>query len=178
MIIGLCGFKGSGKTTLAKLMAPTFTRQPFAEPLYKMLETLLIHQGATRSEIDYLFTTGKEESTPYLNGKSPRQALQTLGTEWGRNHIAKTIWLDVWKRKLATQSTSIVVDDVRFLNEAEMLRRHGGIIIKIERPGVELDPQHISELEQMMIISDYVIANDGEPIHMLSYLNPILEGKI
>jgi len=175
MIIALCGLKGSGKTTLAKKLAQSYRRQPFANPFYLMAETLLAYQGATEEEISYLFNKGKEEPTEYLNGKSVRHALQALGTEWGRDCIGKDIWIDVWERNFIKDGRKpTVIEDMRFLNEAKVVKRLGGVLVRIERPGVELDPRHISELEQLRIQVDHTIVNDGEPKDMLRELNHFL----
>ena len=73
---------------------------------------------------------GDEKETPldFLGGKTPRQAMQTLGTEWGRNLIYDGIWLHAWERAFNKCSTPVVVDDLRFINEAEMIKRLGGKI--------------------------------------------------
>lgn len=58
---------------------------------------------------------------------SPRLAWQLAGTEWGRNTISE----DLWARLLPEHPC--VVTDVRFRNEAKLIRDRGGIIIKVER---------------------------------------------
>jgi AAA+ ATPase superfamily predicted ATPase len=181
MIIMITGLKGSGKSTLAKLIAKEaaneYIRKSFAEPLYRMVEALLVYQGATKDEIHYLFNEGKEEPTPYLEGKTVRYALQTLGTEWGRVLISKNIWVNVARRSIG-KYPNVVFDDLRFLNEDDMKKNLNGISVRVERPGVELDPHHISELEQLRIIVDYTIVNDGESIDMLKELESLVGEKI
>ena len=187
MIIALCGLKGSGKTTLAKLLSNEersslrrpfyYNRLSFAKPLYLMLETLLAYQGATEEEVIYILGKGKEEKTHYLDGQTPRHALQTLGTEWGRVLISSDIWTNSLC-KAATLFPNIVIDDLRFLNEAGAIRNLKGKLIRIERPGIEPDLGHISELEQFRIDVDWVIANDGEPDDMLRELDQLMGGKL
>lgn len=187
MIIALCGFKGSGKTSLAKLLSGEeksqvyikyqyCTRKSFAEPLYLMIETLLTYQGATKKEINYLFTKGKEEPTSYLDGRSVRHAVQTLGTEWGRELITPCIWVKAWENAIKNYPY-IVTDDMRFLNEAMAVRNHHGILIRIERPGVKQDIKHISEIEQLRINVDHTIVNDGEPDDMVRELDAFLRRR-
>lgn len=67
-----------------------------------------------------------------------RKLLQWIGTEWGRDSISKTLWVDEWKAEAqkylyAFDGTRIVTcDDVRFDNEAEVLQKMGGFVIRIE----------------------------------------------
>lgn len=169
MIIAFTGLKGSGKSTLAKYIRRNrgINRRPLARPIYKMVEALLVYQGATKKEIAYLFGSGKEEPTPYLNGKTTRYALQTLGTEWGRELISKNLWVDAWERSRKKTVGSTVVDDMRFTNEAIKLRELGGILIRITREEDDrIDISHLSEIEQLRISVDHTITNDGTPEDM------------
>jgi hypothetical protein len=53
----------------------------------------------------------------------------------------------------------LIIDDVRYINEAAAIRAVGGIIVRIIRPG--LTPMdHSSETEQQHIIADYTVTND------------------
>jgi len=40
----------------------------------------------------------------------------------------------------------IIIDDVRFRNEAEMIRRHDGEIWRLKREGVDYSEDHVSEV--------------------------------
>lgn len=102
-------------------------------------------------------------------GVSPRYLMQTLGTEWGRA-IDPQIWLKAWLREARAETWAgakgIVVDDVRFLNEAEFLRREVdatiiSIITPEEPPLGDLEAQHASERELTAIagIADAVVFN-------------------
>lgn len=88
-----------------------------------------------------------------LSGKplSPRLALQTLGTEWGRDKVDKDIWINHLNRKAArlSRDTIVIVEDGRFLNEAV---GSGGFPVLIRRyrqlPLFAAQPQHESEAQQ------------------------------
>ena len=55
----------------------------------------------------------------------------------------------------------VVIDDVRFLNEVEMIHRLGGRVIRIDRPG-PAESTHASETELDSFDGwDGVIVNDG-----------------
>ena len=131
IVIGLCGLAGSGKSTVAHILSEDwgFARKPFAYPLKAMLGAL----GIPRDVLDG-DNTAKESPLDILGGKSARHAMQTLGTEWGRQHIGQDFWVELWKRNALTLP-KIVADDCRFPNEVEAIRAMGGMVVRIERPG-------------------------------------------
>jgi hypothetical protein len=143
-VIGLVGATGAGKTVLAERLAPTlgYTRLSMAEPLKEMLLAL----GLTQTDVNGP-PAQRARSHVLLGGKSPRFALQTLGTDWGRNRISPDIWANaVYDRILRKQETArelgqehagVIIDDLRFPNDWAMLNRLGGVLIRIRRPGIE-----------------------------------------
>src|ERR1051325_8980837 len=96
MIIGVCGFAGSGKDTVADEICkdPAFVKLAFADNLKRILMGLfdfsyeqLWGPSATRSEPDKRY--------PRKGGfLTPRHALQSLGTEWGRD-CYENLWIDL-----------------------------------------------------------------------------------
>jgi hypothetical protein len=72
----------------------------------------------------------KEAIDPYW-GKSPRWIMQRVGTEAMRKNVLD----DVWVRALERQLTAgrFAVADVRFPNEADMIRRLGGEVWLVQR---------------------------------------------
>lgn len=124
-IVGICGLAEAGKSTAAKLLGGEVVS--FAKPLKDMLATL----GLTHAQ---LYGDQKEVPTGLLCGRTPRHAMQTLGTEWGRECIASNIWTEQWKRRVAQSTATVVVcDDVRFENEVEIIRSLGGVVIALKR---------------------------------------------
>ncbi len=155
-IIGLYSpAQGSGKTTMAEAIelvpigGVSFVRVPFAGPLKAMMRALLVEAGAGPDEIREIMAGSlKESPTPFLVGRSARQAMQWLGTEWGRNLMDQDFWIEIWKRRVATELArgyGVVADDVRFPNEAETVRSLQGLMVSIERPGQVAAGQHTSE---------------------------------
>lgn len=140
MIIGFCGLAGAGKTTAAEYLEHEhgFARVRFAGPLKAMMAAL----GCSQDEIDGHL---KDSPCNLLGGKTPRQAMQWLGTEWGRDMIAPDLWTRAWNA--AASASRIVADDVRFANEADAIRARGGIVVEIHRPGAGavVGATHISE---------------------------------
>lgn len=102
----------------------------------------------------------KEEIVPAF-GKSPRQMMQTLGTEWGRELVDKDLWLTLAKNKLYQQGRGMVVADVRFENESAFVRNMGGIVLHVEREQAAAVNAHASESKLIQDPSDYVIDNSG-----------------
>lgn len=154
MIIGILGLAGSGKTLVAKHLVEEyeFERMRFADPIKRMLRLGL---GLTDEEID-----GEAKMTPnaVFGGVTPRHLMQTLGTEWGRRNIHTDIWVNVWRRDVALQTGNVVVDDVRFPNEAAAIRAMGGVLWRVYRPGLTMD-SHVSERMQQNITEDHLINN-------------------
>lgn len=162
-IIGLTGFKRTGKDTAAEVIAKMlgYDRVQFAGPLKEMLRTLLRYQGVSEAGIEACVEGDlKEAPAPVLGGKTPRLAMQTLGTEWGRQTLSDTIWVDTALGRAGDAENGALITDVRFLNEAEAVKAAGGVIIRIERAEVGLKSDHPSEVEIPQIEADFVLRND------------------
>lgn len=175
-LIGLAGYKGSGKSTAAKYLREEkgFRVVPMASVLKDMLATFGLSERQIHGDL-------KEEPDPgILCGKSPRWAMQTLGTEWGRELIGDDVWIRAWWAKVEREAAycdsvsprpgmlKACCDDVRFANEAEFIRSKGGIIAMIERPGHE-GGEHASE--QLPFQPDHLIRNDGPVRDLHNYLD-------
>lgn len=145
-IIAFCGLIGSGKTTAALHLVDRhgFVRVRFAEPLKAMLRSL----GLSNREIDGDL---KEDPCPLLGGKTPRWAMQLLGTEWGRQMIDPELWTRAWRLSVDALPPGIpvVADDCRFANEAAAVRAvsPNALVLRIVRPGVTVGGAHVSELQ-------------------------------
>lgn len=138
-LIGMTGLAGSGKSEVAKILEKSreATTVSFAAPL-KMMLSILVPAG-----------TLKTDRPPVLCGKTYREALQTLGTDWGRDMIGKDIWCNAAMMAIdrihkLDPDHLVIIDDVRFDNEAELIVQKGGIVIGIERPNL-VAMQHASE---------------------------------
>ena len=145
MIIGLYSPAAqSGKTTVARaLQQRGYALMPFAQPLRDMLSTMLTGMGMDSHAVTYYLSENKEAPIPEL-GVSARHLLRTLGTEWGRDCVKPTVWTDHWLAR-ASRKPFVVVDDVRFVNEANLIRDLGGQMWRITRPGVKKNTEHASE---------------------------------
>lgn len=136
-LIAFTGLAGSGKTTAADaLVRNGWERTKFATPLKAMLRAYYDACGLEDPHLveDRIEGTFKEMADPLLCGRSPRHAMQTLGTEWGRNCIAADLWVNAWKAKvtkLLGAGVDVVCDDCRFPNEAKAVRQLGGRVVRI-----------------------------------------------
>jgi hypothetical protein len=147
MIIGLTGKKGCGKSSVARSLRDNhgFTVRSLADPLKRALEALGV--PADNMEVPRL----KEIPLPQFGDKSAREIMQLFGTEFARNMLSDTIWVDALIDELAKLQdggdTDIVVDDVRFNNEASALIGLGGTVIQVTRSGFRIEPDdHSSEI--------------------------------
>jgi hypothetical protein len=145
-IIGLySSVPRSGKSTVARMLTSRgFEQHSLADPIKNMVFSLLRDLDIEASRAYDYITTNKSEVIEEL-GVNPRHILRTLGTEWGRDCIHPQIWLKAWEAR-SSKCERVVVDDVRFVNEAELIKSKGGQLWRIVRPGVE-DPDgfHASE---------------------------------
>lgn len=171
LLVGLTGLKGSGKTFCAQHLvnAHYFWRVRFAGPIKEMLRVL----GLGEAE---LLGDKKELPCEALCGKTPRHAMQSLGSEWGRNMIHPDLWVMLGMSKarmLLERGRSVVIDDVRFPNEVEAIKRAGGIIVGIDRPGLPVD-NHDSENQIAYLEVDWTIDNKGDNRAVLADLEDAL----
>ena len=150
---------GCGKTTAADLLIE-HERVSFATPLKRAVWRMLDDLGLEGFHYVY---TDKEAIIPKI-GVSARHMMQTLGTEWGRACIHPDFWVMIARAKtqrIMNDGRSVVIDDVRFPNEAAMVFGLGGELWRIDRPGVSYDGDHSSEGGLEDITPDRVIVNDG-----------------
>lgn len=162
-----------GKTTVAGyLSGHGFRIMPFAESLKRMAQVFLMELGLTDSMIEHHLYNSKESRIDAFGlNITARHICQTLGTEWGRTCIHPDIWLHCWQRKALhnmNRGIDVVVDDVRFPNEAELIRRLGGEVWYVERPAVLRTTTHASEGSLDDFVFDRRIVNDSGLIQLYS----------
>jgi len=161
------------------LMATGYVREGFADPLKKMLEPVFRNLGLNHRE--YLWGSKKATPIAALGGVTAREMLQTLGTNWGRT-IHPDFWVLQMRGVLAGHGlmgfqyegvpilvdsafgnfflSPVVIDDMRFSNEFDLVKRLGGVTIRITRgesPGL----QHKSESQLEGHHFDFYLPNHG-----------------
>ncbi len=164
-VVGLIGRRRSGKDTAAfALMQAGYTGLKFAGALKAMLDTYLEYVGVS-PDVRAFLIEGAQKELPlaHLQGKSTRFAMQTLGTEWGRDLIGENLWVDAAIAR-AKQFEKVVFTDVRFPNEVAALQGIGATIIKIERPDNDCSGEvdaHVSEAAVDKLPYNFKIVNDS-----------------
>lgn len=175
-LIGFTGPAGAGKSTAANWALgchKNVLRMSFASP-FKAAMQGMIHSVRPRDHAttasEYINSRDlKEKPIPFLANVTPRRLMQTLGTEWGRNTIHPDFWVLIAAQKIERMlghsyrqgsiKLQAVFDDVRFQNEADMIRAYGGVVVRIERPDLPAVEAHASE--QLDFEADYTLLNDG-----------------
>lgn len=136
MLIGFSGKKGSGKSYFSDYLVNNklFIKLSFASPLKEITKILF-----NLSDEDVKDPIKKELINPKFNA-SPRELMQWLGTDIMREEFNKkfnysgSIWIDSVKDKVKTlldNNKDVVIDDVRFQNEVDMIHSLGGIVINL-----------------------------------------------
>jgi len=174
---------GSGKSEAAKaLIDAGFEPMKFAGVLKGMTRTFLDKGlGLDPHTIERMVEGDLKETEIPAIGTTPRFLMQTLGTEW-RKLIREDLWTSMLEQRLRgllAKGVSIVLDDMRFAVELEMVERLGGRAVRIVRPGTKPTNGHASEGELDPVAMD-VIANDGSlrllRAKMLDYLDSVSSG--
>lgn len=154
-VVALAGAAGSGKSTSsAFLVKHGYTLVKFAGPLKDMCRAIGMTEVMIEGDL-------KEVPAKMLQGRTPRQFMQWLGTEFGRDMIGQRFWIDLWHERVNLvlgRGGKVVVDDCRFSNEAAAVRHCRGTIIRLVGRG-GIAGAHSSE--QADFDPDFEIANTG-----------------
>jgi hypothetical protein len=141
MIIGICGFIGSGKDTIADYLVNFhgFRRESFANTLKDAVAAVfgwdrVLLEGRTKQAREW-----REQVDPWwaerlnMPNLTPRWVLQYWGTEVCRKGFHDDIWIASLENKLRNSRDDVVISDCRFPNEIKSIKDAGGIIIWVKR---------------------------------------------
>jgi hypothetical protein len=182
VIIALAGCAGVGKDTVAEILGWPVVR--FADPLKEFCamvfgwsDVQLNGPSALREQPDPAW------KRPDGTCLSPREALQKLGTEWGR-----ACHPDVWARTGIRRAQAmgghidpVLITDCRFINEARAVRAAGGEVWLITRPGTG-GSSHASEREvqslEFRMLANVTIENVGTKAELRAMVEYLRDQKL
>lgn len=141
MIIGIAGFQGSGKDTIADYLCNVygFKRDSFAATLKDAVAAVFgwdreLLEGRTRESRAWRETVDTWWATRLnMPGLTPRLVLQRWGTEVARRAWHDDTWIASLENRLNQAQNDIVITDVRFPNEIQAVRNAGGVVIRVVR---------------------------------------------
>ncbi len=208
MIIGICGFIGSGKDTVADYLVNfhEFRRESFASTLKDAVSAVFgwdrtLLEGRTKEAREW-----REQVDPWWAERldmptlTPRWVLQYWGTEVCRKAFHDDIWIASLENKLRNSKDHVVISDCRFPNEIQSIRNAGGKIIWVKRGDLpewyqdalaanqlgsnlalnELKRQkiHASETAWVGTKFDYEVENNGTIDDLFQQIRSIISDKI
>ena len=173
-IIGICGSAGAGKDTVGDILVnnlPNWEKMSFASHLKDVTSLLFgfdrkMLAGETSEDRTIREQPDKFWSEKMGNDFTPRYALQYLGTNLLRNQLHQNIWVDCLERKIMESDKNVVITDVRFPNEIDMIRNIGGEIWRVERGE---KPEWYKEIESFDFYddSDAIEVDDVPGLHQI-----------
>jgi hypothetical protein len=141
MIIGICGFIGSGKDTIADYLVNLhhFRRESFANTLKDAVAQVFgwdrtMLEGRTKQAREW-----REQVDPWWADRlgiphlTPRYILQQWGTEVCRKNFHDDIWIASLENKLRNSKDDVVISDCRFPNEIRAIKQSGGLVVRVVR---------------------------------------------
>ncbi len=172
ILIGIAGKKQSGK-----------------DCLYMAIHNLLRHthviaRVAFADALKQEVCRGMLVDRAYLEAHKEnfRLILQGWATDFRRKLCGDDYWINRWQEIVkgieSTPNLVIVVPDVRFLNEASIIKKMGGTLIKIERRCRREEDKHKSETEMDSCVADYVIDNSDSIQHLIEQAKTFLTQQL
>lgn len=181
--IGLTGYPGSGKNALAEVLVAEhgFTSIAFADAIREALLGL-------DPIVDIEKDDGQMVLLPYqrlswlVNGvgweeakrsyPDVRRLLQNLGTEAIRA-LDPGFWVRIAMKKALEADGPVVFTDTRFPNEIDAIRRQGGILVRVERPGFGPVNSHSSESALDDEKAELVVLNVGPKHELIEHTSTV-----
>jgi len=156
-LIGFSGKAGAGKDTAANHLwkADDYVKLSFAAPL-KTAVCSIFGMSAVRLEDRAL-----KETVVKQWGMTPRQMMQRMGDAL-RREFGEDLFVRIAEMNLdALDDDDVAFSDVRFQEEADMIRRRGGRVIEIQREAAGLGGAEGEHRSEAGVEADAVVANNG-----------------
>lgn len=168
--VGIHGPARSGKDTAGKAVAEKLgLRQlAFATPMKDMALRIDPMVATMRCNGHHVHLSEVVERFGWEEAKrlpEVRRFIQRLGAE-GLREYDPDFWVDLAEQEAASSTVGVVFTDVRYPNEAELIRRHNGVLLSIRRSGLDEEDdyrQHSSESFYDELPYDLVLVNNCTP---------------
>lgn len=156
-VVGITGLPRSGKDTFAKsLLKYGYRRLAFADPLK---DAAAAAYGLPRYKFEDEY---KDVIDPYWD-MTPRDMLKQLGTGAVRAtnpyHWIQRLDKDLQGHRENPLLMGIVITDVRNINELEYVRKLGGFIVQVRRPGLMATTHETDQQLPLDPVRDLTIEN-------------------
>lgn len=182
-LIGIGGHSGAGKDTAAAILVARFGFErhgladlmkdglvaidpyiPLESPLLNKDGSNIVHMRRLTEMLAEYGRAGMTLQQAWDQVKlvpEVRRLLQRFGTQFGRNLMHPSLWIEFMFAKLGDPPPErVVVPDIRFANESDWIREHHGLVVRIDRPNVGPLNEHESE-DLRDVRFDTQILNDG-----------------
>lgn len=141
MIVGLVGFIGAGKGSVADILVERhdYIKESFANSVKDSVSAVFgwdrpLLEGDTAESRAWRETPDKWWSEKLGKTFSPRLALQLMGTEAGRDVFHEDLWVHTLMRRCENApNKNYVIADVRFSNEIKAIQKAGGKVVRVRR---------------------------------------------
>lgn len=180
MLIGINGALGAGKDTVGAYLCQHygFSRIGFADLLKKSAASLFgidfEDWNEWKNDEDVVVYIQRGDDTPF-SMLTARRFLQRYGTESHREVFGYDFWID---QALAPYDDhtldNVVVTDARFENEIDAIKKRGGYMMKVVRPGTG-GHSHVSEKSLPDDLFDFVVSNTGSFNDLFDRLDEVMQ---
>lgn len=177
MIVGFCGKAGAGKSTAATYLSVMYGWNivSLATPLKSMVDEMIGHKVLKQTPYKYhplhsirlnaisrrMFGIDAPPHDIIKSATTVGRLYQLLGTDVFRA-VDSDIWLNYFIKHVDCVSSNIIIDDVRFENEAVFVRSHG-VLVNIQRSSLNTadgrDLTHASESKSLAV--DMTLQNNA-----------------
>ena len=158
-VIGLTGYAGVGKSYIAEHIAwePRWTRLSFGSPIKLASEAVLRAAGINSNTNRYLSGDLKDVKLDEFDERLTSRDIQ-IAIGQGLRDKFQDIWVSILERKLCKlllEGRCVVIDDVRQANEAALIRKYGGWVVRIVGQG-----KSVSDLNMSGVVADTAFENN------------------
>lgn len=141
MIIGIVGYIGSGKDTIARYIIENYNyrKDSFATSLKDAVASIFgwprpLLEGDTLESRQWRETVDSFWSVKLkIPNFTPRYALQYIGTDVLRGNFNDDLWFLTLEKRTLDLGSDVIISDVRFKNEMKFINDHDGITIRVAR---------------------------------------------